>query len=202
MAIPTNKGDGVLAGGYVPAGWSHPEGWSLILIAYGAFAGHVDDEGRPICEADPGDNGRFDRRDRPIGLPGQTPRQRGGGVCANPLGGKDGTFRRCTRGQARPATMTDRTPVWLALSNNKTPLRKGQLDGPSGIAPSTAAELAAAPMRGVVPRSLGLVLIDIDAGELPADERVAAVETHLRAGTRQAPVSARGWLASMVRGGL
>ena len=72
--------------------------------------------------------------------------------------------------------MTDRTPVWLALSNNKTPLRKGQLDGPSGIAPSTAAELAAAPMRGVVPRSLGLVLIDIDAGELPADERVAAVE--------------------------
>ena len=53
VAIPTNKGDGVLAGGYVPAGWSHPEGWSLILIAYGAFAGHVDDEGRPICEADP-----------------------------------------------------------------------------------------------------------------------------------------------------
>lgn len=72
--------------------------------------------------------------------------------------------------------MTERPNVRLALSTAKTPVRAGQLPGPSATHPATQAELEAAPRNGVVPRSLGLVCIDIDAGNLPLAERVAAIK--------------------------
>ena len=72
--------------------------------------------------------------------------------------------------------MIERPSVKLALGTGKTPLRAGQLPGPSASAPATQAELDAAPRTGVVPRSLGLACVDIDAGTLPLADRVAAIK--------------------------
>lgn len=71
--------------------------------------------------------------------------------------------------------MTNETPVWIALTADKVPIRAGMLNGPSATKPATDAELKRAPMRGIVPRSIGLVCVDIDTGELPPAERVKSL---------------------------
>lgn len=71
--------------------------------------------------------------------------------------------------------MTDLPPHRLALTTDKRPMRPGMLNGPSATAPATTRELDRAPLAGIVPRSIGCVVIDIDGGELPAAEREAAI---------------------------
>lgn len=59
LAVPYGDSHGVIIGGYVPAGIGWPEGWAVIVVSFGVWAGCIDamgrldaDGGQPVIGAD------------------------------------------------------------------------------------------------------------------------------------------------------